>query len=130
MLADLLGVALHDTDSAIEATQGRTISDVFVEDGEPAFRALERAEVARAVAEESGVLALGGGAPLDPGTERLLSGRRPEPFVVQAEGENALEHMLWAAVYGDFVSLYLALLNGLNPAPVDLVEKFKKALDE
>ena len=74
VLARLLGVALHDTDSAVEAAQGRTISDVFVEDGEPAFRALERAEVARALAKEDGVLALGGGAPMDRDTERLLHG--------------------------------------------------------
>ena len=74
LVAGLLGVSLHDTDAAIEAAQGRTISDVFVEDGEPAFRALESAEVARALAEEDGVLALGGGAPLDPRTEQLLEG--------------------------------------------------------
>jgi len=74
-LAQLLGLPLHDTDAAIEAGQGRTISDIFVEDGEPAFRALERAEVARAVAEDDGVLALGGGAPVDPGTEQLLAGQ-------------------------------------------------------
>ncbi|HYN67885.1 MAG TPA: shikimate kinase [Ornithinibacter sp.] len=72
-LAALLGLPLHDTDAAIEAAQGRTIADVFVEDGEPAFRALERAEVARALAEEHGVLALGGGAPVDPGTAQLLA---------------------------------------------------------
>ncbi len=75
VLATLLGVTLHDTDSAVEAEQGRTVSDVFVEDGEPAFRALERAEVARALAEENGVLALGGGAPMDRDTERLLLGQ-------------------------------------------------------
>ena len=74
-LAELLGLPLHDTDAAIEAGQGRTISDIFIEDGEPAFRALERAEVARAVAEDGGVLALGGGAPVDPGTEQLLVGQ-------------------------------------------------------
>ena len=68
-------MTLHDTDSAVEAEQGRTVSDVFVEDGEPAFRALERAEVARALAEENGVLALGGGAPMDRDTERLLLGQ-------------------------------------------------------
>ena len=73
-LADLLGVPLHDTDAAIEAAAGRSISDIFVDDGEPAFRSLERAEVARAVAEEPGVLALGGGAPVDPTTEQLLEG--------------------------------------------------------
>lgn len=63
-------------------------------------------------------------------TARLLSGMRPEPHVVTAQGETLLEHLLWTAVYGDFVSIYLALLCGTNPAPVDLVEKFKKALDE
>jgi glucose/mannose-6-phosphate isomerase len=62
-------------------------------------------------------------------TERLLSGLRPTPLVVQAEGETILDQLLWMVAYGDFVSLYLALLNGLNPAPVDLVEKFKKVLD-
>ena len=74
-LAELLGLPLHDTDAAVEVTQGRTISDIFIEDGEPAFRALERAEVARALAEDDGVLALGGGAPVDPGTEQLLLGQ-------------------------------------------------------
>jgi len=74
-LAELLGLPLHDTDAAIEAAQGRTVADVFVEDGEPAFRTLERAEVARALAQEQGVLALGGGAPVDPGTARLLAGQ-------------------------------------------------------
>lgn len=63
-------------------------------------------------------------------TARMLSGRRPDPHVVEARGENVLEQLLWAVAYGDFVTLYLALLNGLNPAPVDLVEKFKKAMDE
>jgi shikimate kinase len=74
-LATLLGVPLHDTDAAIEAAEGRTIYDIFVEDGEPAFRTLERAEVARAVAAEEGVLALGGGAPVDPLTEAVLAGQ-------------------------------------------------------
>jgi shikimate kinase len=74
-LAELLGLPLHDTDAAVEAAAGRTISDLFVEDGEPAFRTLERAEVARALAEDTGVVALGGGAPVDPLTEQLLVGQ-------------------------------------------------------
>ncbi|MBM6399420.1 shikimate kinase [Phycicoccus sonneratiae] len=73
-VADLLGVGFHDTDAAVESAAGRSISDIFVEDGEPAFRALERAEVARALAAEPGVVALGGGAPVDPETEPLLAG--------------------------------------------------------
>jgi glucose/mannose-6-phosphate isomerase len=62
-------------------------------------------------------------------TERLLSGMRPAPHIVQTEGGDLLEQLLWTIAYGDFVSLYLALLNGLNPAPVELVEKFKKEMD-
>lgn len=61
--------------------------------------------------------------------ERLLSGLRPAPNIVNAEGETILEQLLWSVMFGDFVSLYLALLNGINPTPVDLVEKFKKSLD-
>lgn len=63
-------------------------------------------------------------------TERLLSGKRPAPHVVQAKGDTVLEHLLYCVAYGDFVSMYVALLNGLNPTPVDLIEKMKKALDE
>lgn len=61
-------------------------------------------------------------------SDRLLSGMRPAPIVVQAEGETLLEQLLWTVNFGDFVTLYTALLNGLNPAPVELVEKFKKEL--
>lgn len=60
---------------------------------------------------------------------RLLSGMRPEPQVVEAQGDTILKQLLWTAVFGDFVTIYVALLNGLNPAPVDLVEKLKKELN-
>ncbi len=63
-------------------------------------------------------------------TERLLSGRKPAAHTVTAQGGTVLEQMLWAVSFGDFVSLYMALLNGLDPAPVELIEKFKKALNE
>lgn len=62
-------------------------------------------------------------------SERLLSGKRPAPEVVEVQGDTLLKQLLWAASMGDFTSLYLALLNGLNPTPVDLVEKFKTELD-
>lgn len=63
-------------------------------------------------------------------TERLLSGRRPSPLVVEAQGETVLQQLLWVITLGDFVSIYLAFLNGLNPSPVDLIEKLKKALTD
>lgn len=61
-------------------------------------------------------------------SDRLLSGQRPAAHVVEAKGETILQQLLWAVVFGDFVSLYLALLNGLNPTPVDLIEKLKQSL--
>jgi len=63
-------------------------------------------------------------------TEKMLSGKRPAPHVVDARGDNVLEHLLYCVALGDFVSLYTALLNGLNPTPVDLIEKMKTALNE
>ena len=74
VLAELLGVPFHDTDEAIVRQAGRSIADIFVEDGEAAFRELERAEVVRALAEERGVVALGGGAPVQPGAAEVLEG--------------------------------------------------------
>ena len=63
-------------------------------------------------------------------SERLLSGKRPAPHVVNPQGDTLIKQLLWASNFGDFTSLYLALLNGLNPTPVDLVEKFKLSLDQ
>ncbi|MFZ4177898.1 shikimate kinase [Streptomyces griseoincarnatus] len=76
LLAERLGVGYRDTDDDIVAAEGRTISDIFVEDGEPAFRALEKEAVRQALASHHGVLALGGGAILDPDTRALLAGER------------------------------------------------------
>lgn len=74
LVADRLGRRLRDTDHDVEARTGRTISEIFVDDGEAAFRALEREAVAEALATHDGVLSLGGGAVLDPGTRDLLAG--------------------------------------------------------
>jgi glucose/mannose-6-phosphate isomerase len=63
-------------------------------------------------------------------SERLLSGQRPAPQVVEPQGETVLQQLLWASNFGDFTSLYVALCNGLNPTPVDLVEKLKAELDK
>lgn len=62
-------------------------------------------------------------------SNRLLSGQMPSAIRVLTEGTTKLEHLLWSILLGDFVSLYLALLNGINPTPVDLIEKFKKELN-
>jgi shikimate kinase len=74
-LATRLGVSFRDTDADVEATTGRVIADIFVESGEPEFRRLEAEAVRRALAAHGGVLALGGGAVLDPDTRARLAGR-------------------------------------------------------
>jgi shikimate kinase len=94
-LAKRLGLPFTDTDARVVAQHG-PIADLFAERGEEGFRNLERAAVAEALAA-GGVVALGGGAVLDPATrddlagatvvlltvseeavaERLASGRRP-----------------------------------------------------
>ena len=74
LLADAWGVTARDTDADIEALEGRSISDIFVDSGEAHFRDLERKAVAEAVATHDGVLSLGGGAVLDAGTRDLLAG--------------------------------------------------------
>lgn len=61
-------------------------------------------------------------------SERLLSGMRPAPIVIEPRGETVLQQLAWSFALGDFVSIYLATLNGVNPTPVDLVEKLKKDL--
>ncbi|MFF8969443.1 shikimate kinase [Streptomyces sp. NPDC014995] len=75
-LAERLRVAYRDTDDDIVAEQGRAIADIFVEEGELAFRAIEKQAVHRALTEHDGVLALGGGSILDADTRALLSGLR------------------------------------------------------
>ena len=74
LLAARVGVGFTDTDADVEATAGKPVSDIFVEDGEPAFRELERAAVERALGG-TGVVAIGGGAVLDPRTQAGLAGQ-------------------------------------------------------
>jgi shikimate kinase len=73
-LAAAWGVGFRDTDADVEATAGASVSDIFLDDGEDAFRALERAAVAGALAEHDGVLSVGGGAVLDDTTRQALVG--------------------------------------------------------
>lgn len=73
LLAERFGVGFRDTDADIEETAGKPIPDIFVDDGEPHFRALEHEAVAAALTGHAGVLALGGGAVMDPRTRKLLA---------------------------------------------------------
>jgi shikimate kinase len=74
LLAARLGVPFRDSDDDIEESAGKPIPDIFIQDGEPAFRALEAAAVAAALTSYGGVLALGGGAVLNEQTRARLAG--------------------------------------------------------
>ena len=76
LLAGLLEAEFLDTDDVVEEAAGKPVSDIFISDGEAVFRGLEREAVAHTVASHRGILALGGGAVMDPGTRRLLAGQR------------------------------------------------------
>ena len=73
LLADAWGVGFRDTDADVEQAARRSVAELFVEEGEEAFRERERRAVVAALAEHEGVLALGGGAVLDPATQRDLA---------------------------------------------------------
>jgi shikimate kinase len=75
-LAERWQLGLRDTDADVVATAAKPISEIFVDDGEEHFRRLERAAVMEALSSHTGVLALGGGAVLDPATRADLVGHR------------------------------------------------------
>lgn len=75
-LAARLGETFRDTDADIVAREGRTVQEIFIDDGEAHFRELEEQAVAAALADHDGVLALGGGAVLSEATRALLSEHR------------------------------------------------------
>lgn len=89
VLAERLGLAFRDTDQDVERAEGKAVADIFVDSGEPAFRALEKDAVDRALREHDGVLALGGGAVLDAETRDLLM---TEPTVWLRVGASAGAH--------------------------------------
>lgn len=61
-------------------------------------------------------------------SDKLLSGKRPKSNIVSLQGDTVLAQMLWACILADFVSIYVAILNGIDPTPVDLIEKLKGEL--
>jgi shikimate kinase len=64
LIAKRLDIAFRDTDQVVEEETGRTVSDIFLEDGEDAFRLLEKGVLRNELLSDGTVLALGGGAPI------------------------------------------------------------------
>lgn len=144
-LADRLGVAFRDTDGDVEATAGKPVSEIFIDDGEDRFRELERAAVREALAEHEGVVALGGGAVLAPDTQRLLAGHTvvylrvglsdavkrvglaaARPLLVLNPRSRLRELMAERAPVYEALATVTVATDGRDPA--DIVEEIVKAL--
>jgi shikimate kinase len=74
-LAHALGLPFRDADAEVEAAAGRSISEIFAELGEPAFRDGERRVIARLLDGPPHVLATGGGAFMNPETRALIKSK-------------------------------------------------------
>lgn len=99
LLGERYGIASVDTDPLIEERAGKTISRIFAEEGEPAFRDLEAEVVAATLSRpESMVVATGGGVPLRPATRKLLK-ESGTVFWLTASPQTIYERM-----YGDKTS--------------------------
>ncbi|WP_190822833.1 shikimate kinase [Saccharopolyspora pogona] len=114
LLAQRLDVPFRDTDDDIVRTAGRPVADIFANDGEPAFRAMEEDAVAAGLREHDGVLALGGGSVLSERTRERLAGQ-PVVFLSVGLAEGARRVGLSTA---------RPLLAGVNPRAT-----FKALLD-
>ena len=71
-IAKRLQLSFADTDALIENDQGKSVSEIFVEDGEPHFRLVEESVVIDALISEEGVLSLGGGAVMNAEVAKAL----------------------------------------------------------
>ena len=100
VLADFLGCPFMDLDDLVVKKVGKSIPDIFAQDGEPAFRQLEAQVLRKTVekyAESTAVLALGGGAVLAPSSAALLHEKTVciylraslETLLARLEGETA-----------------------------------------
>ncbi|CAN5201303.1 shikimate kinase [soil metagenome] len=112
-LARLLEVPFIDTDQRIVAAHG-PIAEIFERHGEPHFRALERAEVAKALAEPA-VVTLGGGAVLDADTQADLEGHRVVQLAVSPEAVESRISTGKRPLVKDGIGAWVALVEGRQP---------------
>jgi shikimate kinase len=109
-VAARLGVPFHDVDQVIAERVGKPVAEIFADDGEPAFRALEEATTAELLSTP-GVLSLGGGAVLSASTRDALRGHRVVWLQVSAAnaarrvGLNEARPLLLGNVRGTLIRL-------------------------
>jgi shikimate kinase len=89
LLASRLGYAFVDLDAVIEAESGRSIRELFAEEGEPAFRERESAALAALASRRSLVVAAGGGAPIQENNQAFF--RAAATFYLEISFEEFLK---------------------------------------
>jgi shikimate kinase len=87
-LAKELGITLIDTDRIIEEREGRSISEIFLTDGEEGFRAIEKKVVLESLDVDDSIVALGGGSVLDSDVQARLT-QCPEVIFLDVSISNA-----------------------------------------
>lgn len=112
LIAHALGLPFLDTDDEVERVAGMPIPEIFLTKGEPAFRALEHETVLRVLREFNGIVALGGGAILHPGTQEAL--RRHMTVFLDVDVSQALPRVGLSGIrpllMGDPVTKFNALM--------------------
>lgn len=88
-LAKKLDVNFIDTDRLIEQKAGKTVANIFIEDGEPRFREIEKEVVLKSLLQEDAVVSLGGGSILDAEVRTAL--QRHLVFWLQTSIANAVK---------------------------------------
>ena len=88
-LSKVLEVPFRDTDVLVEEKAGKKISDIFVDDGESAFRKIEREVVLKEISTGNGVLALGGGSVLDEEVAKKLESLKSNVIYLEVSISNA-----------------------------------------
>lgn len=63
-------------------------------------------------------------------TDKLLSGKRPHSHQIELRGDSLIAQLLRGSILADFASIYVGILNGVDPAPVELIERFKHELEQ
>ena len=88
-LGKVMQIPFSDTDKIIEERTGKKIAEIFLEDGEPIFRKIEREVVLEEIAKEEGILALGGGSILDAEVDKELSRLKSRVIYLEVSISNA-----------------------------------------
>jgi shikimate kinase len=114
LLAKELAVEFFDSDQVIEARSGKSVSDIFTQDGEPVFRQIEHDVIAELLGSSNAVLALGGGSLGNDDTRAKVKGAKAVWLVaglaqaVDRVGMNRNRPLLLGNVRGQLADLMAA----------------------